>query len=85
MKTHVVVLNYPESGWGTDLVKFIFDYDVSACDLENELEYAKEDISTENFVTLQDYADAVCTAAAEALHGTWSHVVQTCVIDIRYN
>ena len=78
MKTHVVVLNYPESDWGIDLVKFI-------CDLENELDYAKEDISTENFVTLQDYADAVCTAAAEALHGTWSHVVQTCVIDIRYN
>ena len=82
---HIVVLNYPESDWDTDLVKFTFDHDVSAYDLENELDYAKEDISAEDFDTLQDYADAVCTAAAEALHGTWSYVAQTCVIDIRYN
>ena len=85
MTEHIVLLEYPESDWGTDLVKFHFDHDVSAYDLENELDFARNDISAEDFDTLQDYADAVCTAAAEALRGTWSFVAQTCVIQIRYS
>lgn len=83
MTKHIILLNYPESDWGTDLVEFSFDHDVSARDLENELEYAKADLCAEDFDSLQDYADAVCNAAAETLHGTWRYFPQTCAIDIQ--
>lgn len=82
MRTHIVVLNYPESDWGADIVEFAFDDYVSVGDLENEFSYAMEDTHSENFEIMQNYADAVCNKVAEALHGAWRYISTTCKIDI---
>lgn len=82
MKEHIVALEYPESDWGTDLVKFTFDHDVNAYDLKDKLESAKEDLRADDFDTLQDYADAICSTTAVTLCGTWSYVPLIHLTDI---
>lgn len=82
---HVVLLNYPESDWYTDLVKFTFIGIVSSADLQSALEYFMEEIHAENYDTLQDYTEAVCNMVARMFNGTWCYIPQACSIDIIYN
>ncbi len=82
MKEHIVLLNYPESQWGSDLVRFKVLDCYSETQVLDELRYKRAELHSADFDSLQDMADALCNAVAYALSGTWEYVVQCGSFDI---
>ena len=52
--------------------------------LLDELNAQQDAISSDDYDSLQDYADAVCNAAAQALGATWRYVPQCGTLEFRY-
>ena len=85
MRDCLVLINYPDSDWGTDLVLFNIPENVTDSALIEEIEYARADFDSEAYDSLQDMTDDVLNAAAESLGGTWHYSAQAGSIDIRDN
>ncbi len=84
MDEQILILHYPESDWGDDLVGFHLPEDCSPMRLLDELNAQQGAISSDDYDSLQDYADAVCNAAAQALGATWRYVPQCGMLEFRY-
>ena len=52
--------------------------------LLDELNAQQDAISSDDYDSLQDYADAVCNAAAQALGATWRYVPQCGTLEFCY-
>ena len=52
--------------------------------LLDELSTQQDTIFSDDYNSLQDYADAVCNAAAQALGATWHYVSQCGTLEFRY-
>ena len=52
--------------------------------LLDELNAQQDAISSDDYDSLQDYADAVCNATAQALSATWRYVPQCGTLEFRY-
>ena len=52
--------------------------------LLDELNAQQDAISSDDYDSLQDYADAVCNAATLALGATWRYVSQCGTLEFRY-
>ena len=85
MRDCLVLINYPESEWGTDLVLFTIPETVTDSRLIEEIEYARADFDSEAYDSLQDMMDEVLNAAAQVIGGTWHYSAQAGSIDIRDN
>lgn len=85
MRDCLVLINYPDSDWGTDLVLFNIPENVTDSVLIEEIEYARANFDSEAYDSLQDMTDDVLNAAAESLGGTWHYSAQAGSIDIRDN
>ena len=66
MNEQILILSYPESDWGDDLVCFRLPKECGPMRLLDELSTQQDTISPDDYDSLQDYADAVCNAAAPA-------------------
>lgn len=84
MDEQILILHYPESDWGDDLVGFHPPEDCDPMRLLDELNAQQDAISSDDYDSLQDYADAVCNAAAQALGATWRYVPQCGTLEFRY-
>ena len=84
MSEHILILSYPESDWGDDLVEFQFPKECNPMRLLDELNAQQDALSSDDYDSLQDYADAVCNAAAQALGATWRYVSQCGTLEFRY-
>ena len=84
MSEHILSLSYSESDWGDDLVEFQFPKECNPMRLLDELNAQQDAISSDDYDSLQDYADAVCNAAAQALGATWRYVSQCGTLEFRY-
>lgn len=78
----IVILHYPESNWGDDLVSFHLPGSCSPSDLMDELSYARSELVYGDFDAPQDLADALCTEVAKALGGSWSFLPQCGIVEI---
>ena len=85
MRDCLVLINYPCSDWGTDLVLFNIPENVTDSALIEEIEYARADFDSCEYNSLQDLMDEVLNAAAESLGGTWHYSAQAGSIDVRDN
>lgn len=85
MKDCIVLLNYPESDWGTDLVCFTIPECHSANRLMDELRCQRADLQSADYDCIQSMADALCTKVANALGGQWKFVSQCSSFDISCN
>lgn len=79
----IVILRFPESDWGEDLVCFHLPDSCTPTQLMDELIFSRSDLAAEDFDTRQDLADALCTLVAQELGGSWNYVAQCGAIDIR--
>ena len=52
--------------------------------LLDELKAQQDALSSDDYDSLQDYADAVCNAAAQTLGATWRYVPQCGTLEFRY-
>lgn len=84
MKESIVILRYPGSDWGNDLVCFRLPEKAGAR-LLDELNFQRADMDAADFDTVQDLADALCTRVAKELGGGWNYVAQAGSIDIRFD
>lgn len=84
MNEQILILSYPESDWGDDLVGFQLPKECTPMCLLDELNAQQDTISSDDYDSLQDYADAVCNAAAQALGATWHYVSQCGTLEFRY-
>lgn len=84
MNERILILSYPESDWGDDLVCFRLPKECSPMRLLDELSTQQDTISPDDYDSLQDYADAVCNAAAQAIGATWRYVPQCGTLEFRY-
>ena len=84
MNEQILILSYPESDWGDDLVCFRLPKECSRMCLLDELSTQQDTISPDDYDSLQGYADAVCNAAAQALGATWRYVSQCGTLEFRY-
>ena len=84
MDEQILILHYPESDWGDDLVGFQIPKECNPMRLLDELNAQQDAISSDDYDSLQDYADAVCNAAAQALGATWRYVSQCGTLEFRY-
>lgn len=84
MDEQILILHYPESDWGDDLVGFHLPKDCTPMRLLDELSTQQDAIFSDDYDSLQDYADAVCNAAAQALGATWRYVSQCGTLEFRY-
>mgnify|MGYP004461957113 CR=1 FL=1 len=84
MSEQILILSYPESDWGDDLVEFQFPKECDPMRLLDELNAQQDAISSDDYDSLQDYADAVCNATAQALGATWRYVPQCGTLEFRY-
>ena len=84
MDEQILILHYPESDWGDDLVGFQLPKECNPMRLLDELNAQQDAISSDDYDSLQDYADAVCNAAAQALGETWRYVPQCGMLEFRY-
>lgn len=84
MNEQILILSYPESDWGDDLVCFRLLKECSPMRLLDELNAQQDAISSDDYDSLQDYADAVCNAAAQALGAKWRYVPQCGTLEFRY-
>ena len=80
--SRIVILQYPESNWGSDLVCFYLPTYVSSTSLMEELELQLEEMQ-DNYDSPQDLADDLCNEVARLFNGTWSYIAQAGRIDIR--
>lgn len=85
MRDCLVLINYPDSDWGTDLVLFNIPENVTNSVLIEEIEYARANFDSEAYDSLQDMTDDVLNAAAESLGGAWHYSAQAGSIDVRDN
>ena len=85
MRDCLVLINYPDSDWGTDLVLFNIPENVTDNALIEEIEYARADFDSCEYDSLQDMMDEVLNAAAQAIGGTWHYSAQAGSIDVRDN
>ena len=85
MRDCLVLINYPESDWGTDLVLFNIPENVADSTLIEEIEYARAGFDSEEYDSLQDMMDEVLNTAAESLGGAWRYSAQAGSIDVRDN
>ena len=76
MKQHIGLINYPESEWGTDLVRFMLPDQCTDAQVLDELSYGRMELHSAAFPSLQDMADALCENVANTLGGTWEYVAQ---------
>lgn len=83
MRDCLVLINYPESEWGTDLVLFNIPENVTDSMLIDEIEFTRANFDSSEYESLQDMTDAVLNFAAEALGGTWNYTAQAGTVDIR--
>lgn len=79
----IVILHYPESDWGDDLVSFHLPVSCTPGELMDKLSYARIELAYDAFDTPQDLADALCTEVAKVLGGSWSFLPQCGVVEIR--
>lgn len=84
MDEQILILHYPESDWDDDLVGFLLPEGCNPMRLLDELNAQQDTISSDDYDSLQDYADAVCNAAAQALGATWRYVSQCGMLEFRY-
>ena len=84
MEEQILILHYPESDWGDDLVGFQLPKECTPMRLLDELNAQQEAISFDDYDSLQDYADAVCNATAQALGAMWRYVPQCGTLEFRY-
>ena len=84
MDEQILILHYPESDWGDDLVGFQLPKECNPMRLLDELNAQQDAISSDDYDSLQDYAAAVCNAAAQALGATWRYVPQCGTLEFRY-
>lgn len=80
----LVIINYPHSDWGSDIVMFHLPASCTESQLMTELKLCNSDPESADFPTPQDYADAVLTQTAKNLCGRWEYVRQAGSIDICY-
>ena len=85
MRDCLVLVNYPESNWGTDLVLFRVPESVTDSALLEEIEFIRAGFDSSEYVSLQDMMDSVLNAVAESLGGAWHYSAQAGSIDIRDN
>ena len=85
MRDCLILINYPESEWGSDLVLFTIPETVTDSALIEAVEYARANFDSEAYDSLQDMMDEVLNAAAQAIGGTWHYSAQAGSIDIRDN
>lgn len=83
MRNCLVLINYPETEWGTDLVLFNIPENVTDSMLIDEIEFTRANFNSSDYESLQDMTDVVLNSAAEALGGTWNYAAQTGAVDIR--
>lgn len=83
MQDHIVILHFPGSDWGSDLVCFHLPKKTSASQLMSEMELQRADMNSSDYDTLQDMADDLCTEVASCLGGTWEYVSQAGVFEIK--
>lgn len=76
MKEHIVLMNYPESEWGTDLVRFMLPDRCTDTQVLDELSYVRMELYSTAFPSLQDMAKTLYEKVAHALGGTWEYVAQ---------
>lgn len=84
MEEQILILHYSESDWGDDLVGFHLPEGCDTMRLLDELNAQQDAISSDDYDSLQDYADAVCNAAAQTLGATWRYVPQCGTLEFRY-
>ena len=84
MDEQILILHYPESDWSDDLVCFQLPKGCNYMRLLDELNAQQDAISSDDYDSLQDYADAVCNAAAQALGATWRYVPLCGTLEFRY-
>lgn len=84
MDEQILIFHYPESDWDDDLVGFHLPEGCTPMRLLDELNAQQDIISSDDYDSLQDYADAVCNAAAQALGATWCYVSQCGTLEFRY-
>lgn len=84
MNEQILIFHYPESDWGNDLVGFRLPKECEPMRLLDELNAQQDAIPSDAYDSLQDYADAVCNAAAQALGATWRYVPQCGTLEFRY-
>lgn len=77
----IVILQYPESNWGSDLVCFFLPASVSSASLMDEMELQHEKMRG-NYDSPQDLADDLCNEVARLFNGTWNYIAQVGRIDI---
>lgn len=84
MNEQILIFHYPESDWGDDLVGFRLPEGCEPMRLLDELNDQQDALSAADYDSLQDYADAVCNAAAQTLGATWRYVPQCGTLEFRY-
>ena len=84
MDEQILILHYPESDWSDDLVCFQLPKGCNHMRLLDELKAQQDALSSDDYDSLQDYADAVCNAAAQALGATWRYVPQCGTLEFRH-
>lgn len=84
MDEQILILHYSESDWGDDLVGFHLPEGSNPMRLLDELNAQQDALSSDDYDSLQDYADAVCNAAAQTLGATWRYVPQCGTLEFRY-
>ena len=84
MNEQLLILHYPESDWGDDLVAFQLPEGCAPMRLLDELNDQQCAVSANDYDSLQDCADAVCSAAAQALGAAWHYVPQCGTLEFRY-
>ena len=84
MKEFYILIEYPESDWGTDLVKFTVPEHISEHtikeSLQAELEYMD---SFDDYFSRQDMAESAFSAVADKLGCSWKYVPTLGSIEIR--
>ena len=84
MDEQILILHYPETDWGDHLDGFQLPKECNPMRLLDELNAQQDAISSDDYDSLQDYADAVCNAAAQALGATWRYVPQCGTLEFCY-
>lgn len=83
MKDMVVIFNYPESYWGTDMVCFHLDKDVDNNELMDTIDDANAEINSEKYGHQCFVTEVICNIVANRLGGTWDYVVVAGSYDIK--
>lgn len=82
MKKRIVMLNYPESQWGTDLVCFAVPDSCTDDQIIEELRWQRSTLHSDDFDSVEGMSDTLCQKTAEALGGTWEYVAQSGSFDV---